>query len=944
MDQKTPNIEEDLDIKQSKSSLSNVSSSLFFKNYICSNLFIEAFNKSKDRINLIFRHPQYVNSKKEINIEKIREVKEIKLIIDFQCLSKELSLEKLKELIYSFIIISKENSNNYFPKLSLVIENTLINEFSSLVDPNNKLILNELRLSDELYNISPNLNKIFPQIQVNKLVLKKFKINSRLQLSNFCKFIIDSECKELILEDIFIELIIKKNEKDIEYNQINYYFTYTDGVISLGDQYTHIHSLKLRDCPLFVITENMFTLIKEIEPRIIDIDESSLINPSIITKFKINEKKFDICFDLDSYKVKKEENEENEEDPLDYFEYIFNIIIGFSDNDKNKNNNKIEENGDNQENDEEDEIIGNLDRNCFYKLKFKNFDITKYEYITNEHENMIKEKNWILNNEEKKRKEKWEEFEEKLKKFKCEKLSNVKELIFDNCSNFLIQWILNFTVGNDNLDFKKSYNDDLELLKFKKCGKDYIDLKNILKMKINNLILFDTPLIIDNFNNDKKSHLNYFKNNLGSINSLTIILNTLDYYNKEYKLNTFKTMEILVELIQCNKFNKNITFGMNALSLIMTFLVYRKYFSKKNLYDNPDILEKGEDLMTKEDITKLENEKKSNNENLTFVSNKFYFCCKKYRDYLINKAFKLNSFEEANITIMNGTIKKQSENFEYFNYLLIKSKKIDKRNREFKKVDFGLNFINIDKDFKQFFSINKISNVTLKNVEFSHSIINSIKAEEGETIINLVSFTEEEKVAMKSNNYPEPKIPDYKMDLKTLKGILFKNFLFEDIGVMFRYFITNIDQSQVGNEKEVKNEEIDKKVIMMEYFKNYIKIFNNFNENIKKLTFIINDMKELKELFCILDFLQVILDKKNWIKEKLISNGKKRDVELPNKLVVDKKIGPYFLKDINEEEEEVYSEFNYYCQNPSEYNILKDKKIQINDYIYYLVCQFDYYI
>ena len=49
----------------------------------------------------------------------------------------------------------------------------------------------------------------------------------------------------------------------------------------------------------------------------------------------------------------------------------------------------------------------------------------------------------------------------------------------------------------ENFDFEKlikNYNNDFDLLKIKKFGKDYIDLKNILTYKIGILILFDRPL------------------------------------------------------------------------------------------------------------------------------------------------------------------------------------------------------------------------------------------------------------------------------------------------------------------------------------------------------------------------------------------------------------------------------------------------------------------
>ena len=107
--------------------------------------------------------------------------------------------------------------------------------------------------------------------------------------------------------------------------------------------------LKLIDCPLFAITEGTFNCIKGHNDIEIDIDENSLLNPSIITRFKINKGLSYFCFDLDSYKLNKEGKEDDYSKILEYM--IIDKIV-------NDNNNE------------------------YNKLIFNNFDITKYEYIT----------------------------------------------------------------------------------------------------------------------------------------------------------------------------------------------------------------------------------------------------------------------------------------------------------------------------------------------------------------------------------------------------------------------------------------------------------------------------------------------------------------------------------------------------------------------------------
>ena len=117
------------------------------------------------------------------------------------------------------------------------------------------------------------------------------------------------------------------------------------------------------DCPLFAITKGTFIDVNE--NISIDIDENSLLNPSMISKFIINGEFLNIYFDLDSYKLR------NEKDYIEYINELFKKLF---------------------------EI-----KQKFIKLVFKNFDTTKYEYITGENLTFIDEKNWVLNDQEKKK-------------------------------------------------------------------------------------------------------------------------------------------------------------------------------------------------------------------------------------------------------------------------------------------------------------------------------------------------------------------------------------------------------------------------------------------------------------------------------------------------------------------------------------------------------------
>ena len=924
------------------SSKNNKIQSKIFGNSECTSEYIEKITNINNYqcIYIIFRTQGEINSKNtnNINKENLTKFNEIQLIFDFENLNYELDLEGLSKIINTF---SKEIENinqnyGYSIILSLIIKNCLIGFENEIKPIKDKLILNKLEINDELYSFTTNLDNIFPNLEVNELVLKKFKFNSKLQLSNFCQFIIRVDCKILTLEDIFIELIIKNNEKDEEYKDLDIYFSNIDGIITLNNSTTSINSLTLRDCPLFAFEDKTFTYFKSeyIIYRNIDIDENSLINPSLITKFKIKKDIVDICFDLDSFKLHLEDENDIdiEYDFIDYLTYLFNILVSFSSEEEQII--KIRE---------EDESVADIPKKFLHKLTFKNFDMTKLEYITDDDMTFIEEKNWILNEQERKKKQKWENFENNLKQFldnfDLNTLSNVKELIFDNCSNFFIKWIIFFIKGekiNNNSD-----NLDFNLIKIKKCGKDYVNLERILTMKINKLILFDSPLIIGTtFPKENKSYLEDINNNLGFINNLTIKINSLDSYGNDYNLDTYKTLEILVELISNKHFNKNIIFEFNALSEIMTFLAFRAYFKNQAFYNDPNDLENGEDLENEEDVKKSWEKPSGKTEDINLIKeipkqlpHLIFFSSKRRRDCIYSDAFNLKSFDEkSKITLKNMIIYKNTENFDYQNYLNIKDNKSgqninnkDYRNK-LKKIDFGSDGFYIDEDYKNFFNKNQIGTIELINVTFSNYKDSNLKKYENEGIKNLLS--NDLKGYMKS----------YMIDMKTLSCILYINSSFEDFGIMFRYYMNKVDNYN-GRELQVNQESFEKKMTMSIYFNKFKDIFNCFMNNIKELTIIINNKKELKEIFCTLSFYRILI-KEEWIKEKLSINNNKKIIELPNKNIFKNEIGPYFLKE--KDNNEIYSGMNYYYTSDEEIKMIKNKYMEIEGYQYNI--KFEYNI
>ena len=135
-----------------------------------------------------------------------------------------------------------------------------------------------------------------------------------------------------------------------------------------------------------------------------------------------------------------------------------------------------------------------------------------------------------------------------------------------------------------------------------------------------------------------------------------------------------------------------------------------------------------------------------------------------------------------------------------------------------------------------------------------------------------------------------------------------------------------------------------KKKTLMEYFIRFKKIFECFKNNIKKLTIIINNIKELKEFYCTLCVLRVLVKAENWIKEEVsVQGSKNRDIaiELPSKKKIENEIENYFIKEKNEEGKECYSEINYYYSSFEEKIMVKNKKIIIGENIFYIESQFE---
>ena len=305
-----------------------------------------------------------------------------------------------------------------------------------------------------------------------------------------------------------------------------------------------------------------------------------------------------------------------------------------------------------------------------------------------------------------------------------------------------------------------------------------------------------------------------------------------------------------------------------------------------------------------------------------------FFSSKKKRDEIYSIAFNLEFLRGSKITLKNMKIRKLTENFENLNYL----KEINKIDTKGNKIEFGSDGFFIDIDYKFFFSYNQIEEVELINVSFSNykDNIPKLKAIEKETIIYLITENEFEKEFL---NGCTIHYPNYTIEMKTLNNILYKNFLFEDVGVMIKYFLYKIEDQ--FSEKIVIPDTIDKKIILCNYFENFKSIFEAFHKNIKELTIVINNIREMKELYITFCILRILLDRHSYIRETLINKtnqNKKEVISTPKKSLFKETFGEYFIKEEIEKDKECFSEINLYYSCPEEIDILKNKIMEIKDY------------
>ena len=208
------------------------------------------------------------------NISRIANIRIIeKIYFNSNTLMKNLEIENINEIIKQFEDITKIKLFGYLTNQNSV----------KLFFPDN---LEKLSIHNLLY---PNFN-IFTSIQdgnINTFKLSNYKFTSNSHLNDFFNFILNVKVKNLILKDIFIEILDIKDE-----GTITSYFNYCGNKIEIiknnQPNTCELESLYLSNCRLININFDKFSTLNS------KIKTLSIINNSIL----IDDDRYDSILEL----------------------------------------------------------------------------------------------------------------------------------------------------------------------------------------------------------------------------------------------------------------------------------------------------------------------------------------------------------------------------------------------------------------------------------------------------------------------------------------------------------------------------------------------------------------------------------------------------------------------------------------------------------------------
>jgi hypothetical protein len=353
-----------------------------------------------------------------------------------------------------------------------------------------------------------------------------------------------------------------------------------------------------------------------------------------------------------------------------------------------------------------------------------------------------------------------------------------------------------------------------------------------------------------------------------------------------------------MELINHDNFNKNLCFEMNTIPVLMTYLASKKKYK----------------------INKITNE--------TIIPKDFNFESFEQRQRLIEKKdspFKLNGLRGKTITLKKNNIKNKFENY----YVMLSYAKPE----YLRKDEYGNEVFDIDLDYKTFFNINNVETIILKDTLFSVCTDNRVKEDiknQQTTITNLMLFTSEDERKYKKKNY--------KIDIKSLNEIIYKNKGIDDFTNLFKIYLS-VSELKDKQKPKIDLRQNNKIATLKNFCDNLINVFNAFSSYSDKITIIFDNIKERKEFFCLLIFYKEINDKKNSESISFSFKEQSGSFSFPDKdLKIRKQLYKYFIKEENEEKKDKYSIFNYYYTSPEEIQLFgkpgteKDEKNKIIEF------------
>ena len=218
-------------------------------------------------------------------------------------------------------------------------------------------------------------------------------------------------------------------------------------------------------------------------------------------------------------------------------------------------------------------------------------------------------------------------------------------------------------------------------------------------------------------------------------------------------------------------------------------------------------------------------------------------------------------------------------------------------------------------DYKHLIILNAISHIVFESCTFNKFEQNIEKEEEKkETIINLIRESNKK----------------YIFDMESFKSIIFTNKKIENLSYLLKYLVLEEDQ-------EISSDINNYLVDLQNFYSNAKYIMDRFSRYTKEIKIIFNNIKEKKEFFCLMKFIEIKSQKISFYIKKEIEKENKKEIikeektfELPYQNETKNIIGEYFLRTIDENNKEMYSSvFDYYYTSNEEAIKFNDKEISI---------------